>query len=90
MSVFRHMPRFHFHLEDRPDEQGLELESIAAAKCEAVKIAGRLIGDRATEFWSTARLLMTVTDDRGLSLFTLDFVGMDSPSLQTPRPKIAG
>ena len=82
------MPRFHFHLEDRPDHEGVELASVAAAKCEAVKMAGKLICDRATEFWDTARLLMTVTDDRDLSLFTLDFVGMESPSLQTPCPKI--
>lgn len=64
------MPRFHFHLEDRPDEEGRDLASVAAAKCEAVKIAGKLICDSAAEFWDTARLLMTVTDDRGLSLFT--------------------
>lgn len=77
-----------FPLGGLPDEEGVELASVAAAKCEAVKLAGKLICDRATEFWDTARLLMTVTDDRGLSLFTLDFVGMESPSLQTPRPKI--
>ena len=82
------MPRFHFNLEDRPDEEGRDLASIAAAKCEAVKIAGKLICDSAAEFWDTARLLMTVTDDRALSLFTLDFVGMESPSMQTPRPLI--
>ena len=64
------MPRFHFHLEDRPDEEGRDLASVAAAKCEAVKIAGKLICDSAAEFWDTARLLMTVTDDRGLSPFT--------------------
>lgn len=88
MSVSRHMPRFYFNLEDRPDEDGAELSSVAAAKCEAVRMAGRLICDSASEFWDTGRLLMTVTDDRGLSLFTLDFVGMESPSLQTQRPVI--
>ena len=42
------MPRFFFHVEDRPDDEGTELPSVAAAKCEAVRYAGKLICDEAT------------------------------------------
>jgi hypothetical protein len=30
------MPKYHFHLDDERDEQGVQLDHLAAAKCEAL------------------------------------------------------
>ena len=87
------MPRYHFNVDNGavlPDPDGTELDSLAAAKCEAVKTAGRMICDAAGEFWDSAEWVMTVTDDAGLTLFTLQIVGTESPATQSPaRPRPA-
>jgi hypothetical protein len=59
----------------------MELPSIAEAKCEAVRYAGRLICDHAGEFWNSSDWNMTVTDECGLTLFTLRLVGTESPAI---------
>ena len=73
------MPVFHFHTDKDHDVDGIELPDLASAKCEAVKLAGRLICDEADLFWTKAEWSMTVTDDRGLTLFQLQIVGTDAP-----------
>jgi hypothetical protein len=60
------MPRFFFQVEGPPDDWGTELPDLAAAKCEAVRYAGRLICEEAERFWDTADFAMTVTDENGL------------------------
>ena len=76
------MPIFVFQVEGHSTEERVELSSIAAAKCEAVRFAGRLICDEAERFWDSAEFNMTVSDDSGLSLFTLDFRGLESPAIR--------
>ena len=82
------MPRFFFNIDgDRfSDTDGTDLDDLAAAKCKAVRMAGRINCDRAGTFWGTIGLRMTVTDDRGLILFALNFVGTESR--QVPRPPV--
>ena len=78
------MPKYHFNIDDgdaSADFDGAELESLEVAKCEAVKMAGNMICDAAGEFWDRAEWTMTVSDDRGLTLFTLQFIGTESPAL---------
>ena len=77
------MPRFFFHVHGPPDELGVELPDLAAAKCEAVRFAGRLLCDQASEFWESADFHMTVTDERGLTLFTLQFHAFDAPAIRS-------
>ena len=80
------MPRYFFHVEDgtsRSDEESTELENIVQAKCEAVKLAGRLICDEASEFWDRSQWKMTVTDDTGLILCILEVLGTEAPAGQT-------
>ena len=79
------MSRFFFHTDDMPDDEGLELPSIADAKCEAVRYAGSLICDRAAKFWDTADLKITVSDERGLLLFILQFTGTEAPAIRAHR-----
>ena len=82
------MPRFHFNVENRSreqDEEGTVLPSLAEAKCEAVRYAGRLICDEASEFWDTGEFVMTVTDDQGLALFSLHFNAVEAPAMRISR-----
>jgi hypothetical protein len=77
------MPRYFFHIEDGStvrDEEGTELEDMAVAKCEAVKLAGQMICDSASSFWDKEEWKLTATDERGLTLFCLHVVGIEAPA----------
>ncbi len=75
------MPKFHFHLDDKRDEEGLELPDLAAAKCEALEFAARHICDAANAFWDREEWLLTVTDEKGLTLMQLHIVGTQSAAV---------
>jgi uncharacterized protein DUF6894 len=83
------MARYYFHIDDGSnisDDVGTELRTLAEAKCAAVQYAGQLICDAAGEFWDAAQWSMTVADATGLTLFTLEFAGTESPAIQAqPR-----
>ena len=72
------MPKFHFHLDDERDEQGLDLRDLAAAKCEALDFAAKHIRDAANAFWEREEWTLTVTNERGLTLLQLHIVGTQS------------
>ena len=77
------MPKYHFNIADGHsphDSEGIEVESLAVAKCEAIRMAGRIICDAAASFWDRAEWTMTVTDDTGLTMFTLQIVGTEAPA----------
>jgi hypothetical protein len=76
------VPRFYFHVEGGPDELGLELPSIAQAKCEAARYAGHLLCDAAEGFWDTAEISMRVANENGLVLFTITISGTDAPAIR--------
>ena len=78
------VPRFYFHVDGPPDELGVDLPDLATAKCEAVRYAGRLLCDQASEFWDSGDFHMTVTDDQSLTLFTLEFHAFEAPAIGTP------
>ena len=86
------MPRYFFHIEDglaSQDEEGVELATLAAAKCEAVKLAGQTICDSAGRFWDAQEWKLRATDEAGLTLFSLFVIGVDAPVIQAetvPRP----
>ncbi|HEX8379650.1 MAG TPA: hypothetical protein VF619_03755 [Allosphingosinicella sp.] len=82
------MPRYFFHVEDgeRPREpEAVELKDLSVAKCEAVKLAGRTICDQADSFWAKEEWKLTATDEEGLTLFCLHFVGIDAPAANRRR-----
>ncbi len=81
------MPKFHFHLDDQRDEQGLELTDLAAAKCEALEFAARHICDAANAFWDREEWTLTVTDERGLTLMQLHIVGTQSAATSAARSR---
>lgn len=78
------MAKFHFHLDDERDEQGLELADLAAAKCEALEFAARHICDAANAFWDREEWTLSVTNERGLTLLQLQIVGTQSAAT-SPR-----
>jgi hypothetical protein len=72
------MPKFYFHLDDKPDKLGLELRDLAAAKCEALEFAARHICDAANAFWDREEWMLSVADEKGLTLMQLHIVGTQS------------
>ncbi|WP_404711193.1 DUF6894 family protein [Sphingomonas sp. MMS24-J13] len=77
------MPRFHFNINDSFDHEGTVLASVQAAKCEAVKLAGRVIcEEHADSFWLSREWTMSVTDDQNLLLFQLVMLGTEAPALR--------
>jgi hypothetical protein len=79
------MTRYFFHVEDGAgisDDVGMELAGVAQAKCEALRYAGRLICDGADGFWDSGDWSMTVSDETGLTLFTLHLSGIEAPAIR--------
>lgn len=78
------MPRFFFNVHDGHDyldHEGTELPSLADARRHAAKYAGELLQTDPESFWSGEEWKMEVTDDRGLILFQLLFVGINAPTI---------
>jgi len=82
------MPKFYFNLDDKRDEQGLELGSLAAAKCEALEFAARHICDAANAFWDREEWMLSVSDERGLTLLQLHIVGTQSAATECKASRI--
>ena len=80
------MSKFFFNIEDGSsslrDDVGTEYPNVAAAQCDAVKYAGAMLCDHSTKFWKSGDWSMTVSNEAGLPLFSLQFVGTVSPSLR--------
>ena len=73
------MPFYYFHLNSEPDAISFHAEDLDDAKCEATKLAGQIICDKARTFWDTGDWILTVTDADHLTQFQLQFVGTDAP-----------
>jgi hypothetical protein len=77
------MPRYHFHVadgRDYPDLQGTELADLAAARHEALRFTGALLSQPEHDFWNGEDWSMRVTDERDLTLFTLNFCATNAPA----------
>lgn len=75
------MARYFFNFGHVTDDQGVELDTLAEAKCEAVRQAANLICNAAERFWDTGEFKMDVTDENGLVLFTLVMAGIEAPAI---------
>ena len=83
------MAKFFFNIEDGTsirDDDGTEYPTIAAAQCAAVKYAGALICDHSEKFWNSGEWSMTVSSETGLTLFSLQLIGTESPSIRAMSP----
>jgi hypothetical protein len=84
------MPRYFFHIQDgvtAQDDEGVELEDVSVAKCQAVRLAGQMICDDAASFWDREEWKLTATDEAGLTLFCLHIVGIDAPAAMAGRDR---
>jgi hypothetical protein len=75
------MSFYYFHVNDESESTSFHAADLAAAKCEATRMAGRIICDDALTFWDKAEWSLTVTDEGGLTLFQLQFIGTDAPAI---------
>ncbi len=77
------MPRFHFNVHDgseHPDVEGAELDDVPAARKYALRYFGELLHGDPCTVWSGEEWKMDVTDDTGLTLFSLHFIAIDAPA----------
>jgi len=77
------MRRYYFHTDSQRDPNGAYLPTLAAAKCEAMAVAGRMICDQSASFWDAAEWCLTVSDENDLTLFQLNIVGTEAPSIRS-------
>jgi hypothetical protein len=74
------MARYFFHSTDAipyRDAEGVELASDHAAKLEAVRLLGELLQEKPEALWTSASLIVTVTDIRDHVAFTLRAAVLD-------------
>ena len=77
------MARYYFDIADAHPAipcEGEDLPSLAAARCHALKYASQLLCDQEPEFWDADEWVMTISDERHLTLFTLIIASTDAPS----------
>ncbi len=75
------MKHYHFKTDDHSDARGVALASLAAAKCEAAKVAASIVCETADEPWRRSEWTVTVTDDRGVKVLQLKIVGTEAPAV---------
>jgi hypothetical protein len=80
------VPIYYFDVEgDATRSEGHELANLAAAKCEAATLAGQEMCDKALTFWDNQEWSLTVSNEAGLSLFTITVMGTEAPAIQYDR-----
>ena len=80
------MPRYFFHVTDGysdRDDEGTELRDIYVAQDQAVKMAGEILRDMGSRFWSGTEWTLEVTDGSGKRLFILR-VSVEECTLAVP------
>jgi hypothetical protein len=78
------MPRFYFNTQDGvdfTDREGTELPDKAAAQIEAARHIADLLQERPDELWRHPSWRLTVTDERGLTLFEIDVSATLAPAM---------
>jgi hypothetical protein len=78
------LERYFFHLEDGrsiTDADGTELKNLEEAKHEAVQLIAQTLCNEPSKFWNAETYHVSVTDQRGLVLFTLEMVATLSPAV---------
>ena len=77
------MPRYFFHTEDGRafhDGDGTRLADDAAARIQAARVLAQLLIERPADVWKDDPFQITVTDERGVTLFSLDITALRSPA----------
>lgn len=72
------MQRYFFHVEHGElsrDAEGTLLPGLEQARRAAASLLGELLRDGAARFWTAPQITITVEDETGLVLWTIDTVG---------------
>lgn len=81
------MDRYFFHInygEHSHDAEGTLCSSLDQARSMAVRVMGELLRDEADKFWAKPTISITVTDSRGLTLWSVEAMGIQAPSVSLP------
>ena len=79
------METYYFHTEDGQfchDDDGAELRNIEAAKAEAVQLMVETLHRSPAKLWDTGAFKVIVTDERGLTLFSVSVDATLAPILR--------
>lgn len=80
------MPLYFFDINgESRDQNGVEYDGLAEAKCGAAKMAGQIMCDDAETFWEAKEWGMTVTDADGLSLFAMSSFATEAAAISGGR-----
>lgn len=77
------MPRYFFNVSHGrldADDEGAEMTDIGDAKIEASKLLAEILRDAPLGLWRDD-LQISVADDRGLVLLTIDIVATEAPAV---------
>jgi hypothetical protein len=83
------MPRYFFHLtsgHENLDVDGTDLKSLPMARCHAVKMIAEVLCGSPEMYWEHECYRVTVADETGLTLFTVEMSSTDSAAI---RPILA-
>src|SRR4051794_36162708 len=86
------VPRFFFDIQDGAhivDTEGTELPGVQAARVEAAKMAGTLLSEHASEFWSGDEWIISVRDETDVVLFNLIFLAVNSPASRPASARVS-
>jgi 1,4-alpha-glucan branching enzyme len=72
------MRRYHFKIDDQSDAGGVELADLAAAKCEAAKVAASEACGLADARWHDCRWTLIVIDEKGSEVLPLERTGIEA------------
>jgi Domain of unknown function (DUF6894) len=67
------MPRYFFHIKDKPDEERIELHGLDAVREEATESAGEIMSEEVREGHEPDGRAFVVTDDQGETVITFRF-----------------
>jgi hypothetical protein len=78
------MPRYYFHLtsgHENLDKEGLDLASLPMARCRAVTMIAEVLCGSPESYWEHECYRVTVADETGLTLFSVEMNSTDSPAM---------
>jgi hypothetical protein len=79
------MPIYHFDIADAHPPiacEGVELESVGAARCQALRYAGQILCEQPEAFWDNSEWTLTVSDENHLTLFSVVIGTVVAPAMQ--------
>ena len=82
-TASKNVSRYFFNVcdgEARSFPQCIDLSSVQDARREAAKMVCAAMTDHSDRFWRTREWQLTVTDENGLSLFSLLILAADAPT----------